>query len=405
VFGGAALMVRLTEHAFVRERDGREGGREGVYDTLIRGGLVVDPSQGIHAAMDVAIAGGRLAALEEAIPEGEAREVVDARGRIVTPGLIDIHTHLYWGVSHYGADADENCVSKGVTTAIEAGSAGAQSFPGLRRYVIERSHTRILPLLNISSIGMAVQAVGELEELRYADRDHARRVVEENRDLIIGMKVRLSTNVVGSNCLEPFKLALEVASDAGIRVMVHIGDTEAPLEEILPVLRAGDILTHTFHGRGHPILDDKGNVLPVVRAAQERGVVLDVGHGQRSFSFPVMQRSLEQGILPTTISSDVHAYDIEGPVFDQATTLSKFLMLGLSLDDVIERSTAVPARVMGMEREIGTLRVGAEGDVAVWDLREGEFTFEDSYQNTLTGRQKLEPVVTLKAGKVFWPVE
>lgn len=171
------------------------------------------------------------------------------------------------------------------------------------------------------------------------------------------------------------------------------------------MLREGDILTHTFHGRGHPIVDGEGNVLPVVRAARERGVVLDVGHGLRSFSFPVMQRVLEQGVLPTTISSDLHAHDLEGPVFDQATTLSKFLMLGLYLDDVIDRSTAVPARIMGMEEEIGTLREGAEGDVAVWDLREGEFTFEDSYGNTMTGHRKLEPVVTLKAGKVFWPVE
>jgi len=375
-----------------------------VYDTLIRGGLVVDPSQGIHERMDLAITHGKVAALQESIPANQARHVVDAQGRIVTPGLVDLHTHLYWGVSHYGLDADENCVMKGVTTALEAGSAGAQNFPGLRRYVIERSHTRILALLNISSIGMAVQAVGELEEPRYADREHARRVVEKNRDLIVGMKVRLSPNVVGANWLEPLRSTLEVAADAGIRVMVHIGDTDAPLEEILPMLREGDVLTHAFHGRGHSILDDEGEVLPVVRAAQERDVWLDVGHGQRSFSFHVMKRALEQGVLPTTISSDLHAHNLAGPVFDLATTLSKFLMLGLSLDEVIERSTEAPARLLGMEGKIGTLQAGAEGDVAVWELREGEFTFEDSYQNTLTGRLKLEPVLTLKGGEMFLPL-
>jgi dihydroorotase len=374
------------------------------YDLVIQGGTLVDPAQKVHAQRDVAFREGRVAAIGEAIPSGEAARVVDARGKIVTPGLIDLHVHVFEGVSHYGIQPDPTCLAKGATTVVDAGSAGADTFPGFRKYVIEASATRIFAQLNISSMGMIAERIGELDDLKWASVPRALEVIEANRDLILGVKVRLTRNsIVGEAAgITPLHRAREAADAAGLPIMVHPqGAWCDSIDDILAVMRAGDILTHSFHGNTHGILDDAGKIRPAVRAARERGVIFDVGHGQGSFRWPVVEAALAQGFPPTTISSDLHHYNLHGPVYDLATTVSKFLFLGLSLDDALSKVTAVPALVIGCVDRAGTLAPGAWGDAVVFDLEEGAFDLVDAAGETRTGRQRLVPRTVVKGGRVY----
>ena len=308
------------------------------HDLLIKNGTVVDPSQGLSAVRDVALSEGKVAAVETGILEGQTAEVFDASGMIVTPGLLDLHIHAFWGVSHYGIEPDPGNVAKGVTTALDVGSAGARTFSAFRRYVLETSATRLYALLNISAMGMISPKIGELEDLRWADVDEAVATGRANGDYILGIKARLSTTQAADNDVDALKRALEAAEALGGFVMIHVGGTKTPLEKLTAMLRPGDVVTHAFHGRSHGILDDAGRVLDGIREAESRGIVFDIGHGQGSFSFDVAEKALAQGFYPGNISSDLHIYNIEGPVFDQITTLSKFMHLGMSLEDVVRLS-------------------------------------------------------------------
>jgi len=372
-----------------------------MYDLVIRNGVVVDPAQGLSERRDVAIQTGRIASVAKEIPPDSAWEVLDAAGHLVTPGLIDIHVHVYPGVSHYGVPPDATCLARGVTTVCDAGSAGADTFDGLRRYVIDVSETRVLAFLNISAIGMVSPLDNELEDLRHASPERAIGVVERNRDLIQGIKVRLSRRHVGRNGLEPLRLARKAAEAVGMPIMVHPGDTDPSLGEILAELRPGDLVTHCFHGRPQGILDGDGKVLPEVMEAARKGIVFDVGHGVGSFSFDVARRALAQGLLPATISSDLHHYNVNGPVFDLATTMSKFLVLGRPLEEVVAKTTSVPARLLGLADRLGSVREGFSADLAVFKLVEGEFEFEDSMKEKMLGRQRLEPVAVIRRGRIY----
>jgi dihydroorotase len=381
----------------------REEEQVAPYDVLIHGGTVIDPAQGIHDRRDVAFRDGKVAAVDREIPSDQAAEVINARDRIVTPGLIDAHVHIYEGVSHYGINPDATCLAHGVTTVVDAGSAGADTFPGFRKYVIEASDTRIFAQLNISSMGMLSQDVGELDDIKWANVPKALAMIEQNRDLILGVKVRLTRflNVGKDAGLKPLFLAREAADAAGLPIMVHPQESWAEsLDQVLAVMRQGDMMTHMYHGREHGILDGEGKIRPSVRAARERGVLFDLGHGQGSFQWDVSERATAQEFWPTTISTDLHKYNIGGPVFDMATTLSKFLQLGMSLDDAFERVTTVPAGVVGMPGKIGTLKPGAEGDAAVFEMREGRFDLVDCVGQTRTGSLRLVPGAVVKAGKV-----
>ncbi|MGH2535379.1 MAG: amidohydrolase/deacetylase family metallohydrolase [Thermomicrobiales bacterium] len=372
------------------------------YDLLIQGGTLIDPAQGVHERRDVAFQDGMVAAVAPEIAASEAAEVIDAVGKLVVPGLIDAHVHVFEGVSHYGIEPDSTCLARGATTVVDAGSAGADTFAGFRKYVIEASATRILAHLNISSMGMISREVGELDDVKWADVPKALQMIERNRDLILGVKVRLTRDsIVGANAgLKPLFLAREAADAAGLPIMVHPQDSwAASLDEILDVMRGGDVLTHCFHGHQHGILDEGGKILSSVRAARNRGVIFDVGHGQGSFNWAVCERALAQDFAPTTISSDLHRYNLHGPVFDLATTVSKFLHLGLELDDAIAKVTSVPAQVVGMAGQIGTLAADAHGDAAVLDLQEGRFDYVDAHGGTRTGGVRLEPVAVVKAGR------
>lgn len=385
---------------------GGETGPEPPYDLLIQGGQVLDPSQNLDTVRDVAIAQGKIARVARDIPVAQAREVLHASGKIVTPGLIDLHTHVFPYVGPYGIEADPYCVRRGVTTVIDAGTSGAFTFPAFRRYNIERAATRIRALLHVVSIGMvagSTPGMGELEDLRYCVPKLAVETARANRGLIVGFKVRFSKQYTGENDYEGMKRAREAADEAGLPLMIHIGGSYTPLQQFLALLKKGDVVTHSFNSHPHGLLDEKGRLLPEVLQARRRGVLFDVGHGAGSFSFEVMEKSLAQGFRPDTISSDLYSANIHGPVYDLVTTLSKFLLLGMGLRDIIERATVNSARVFDLGAEIGTLREGAEADVAVLELRQGDFTFTDSDGKSRRGRQKLFPFTTVRAGRVFMP--
>ncbi|MBI2501602.1 MAG: amidohydrolase/deacetylase family metallohydrolase [Candidatus Latescibacteria bacterium] len=374
------------------------------YDLLLKGGTLIDPAQGIHARRDVTFAGGKVAAVSEDLASAEARQTLDAAGRLVTPGMIDLHVHVFWGVSHYGIEPDPTCLARGATTVVDAGSAGADTFPGFRKYVIEVSATRILAQLNISSQGMLTRDIGEFEIPEYADVGKACAMIEQHRDLILGVKVRLTRHSLVSerSGMLPLQRAREAADAAGLPIMVHPQDAWCDsLDEILALMRKGDILTHCFHGMRCGILDEGGQVRDSVRSAMERGVVFDVGHGAGSFNWAVAERALAQGVVPQTISSDLHVYNVNGPVYDLASVVGKFLHLGLSLDDALAKVTSVPAQIIHLADQLGTLKVGAWGDAVVFERREGEFQLVDSQGQTRTGRQQLFPVAVVKGGKVY----
>jgi dihydroorotase len=374
------------------------------YDLVVRGGTLIDTAQAIHAPMDLAFAGGRVAQVAPHIPAAEANEMVDATGLLVTPGLVDLHVHAFWGVSHYGIAPDPSFVARGATTVVDAGSAGAATFDGFRRYVIDTAATRILARLNISAQGMLLREIGELVNLKWASVPKALATVERHRDVIVGMKVRLSRDrVVGAGGgLQPLLLAREAADAAGLSLMVHAQEAWCDsLADVLAALRAGDVLTHCFHGRSGGVLDDAGNVLPAVHQAIERGVLLDVGHGSGSFDWDVAERAMAGGLVPHTISSDLHTYSVNGPVFDLATTVSKFLYLGLALDDALAKVTEVPARTLNREGQLGTLRPGAIGDAVLLHLQTGSFDLVDAQGKQRHARQKLVPVTVIKGGQVY----
>ncbi|MGE3804369.1 MAG: amidohydrolase/deacetylase family metallohydrolase [Gemmataceae bacterium] len=375
------------------------------YDLLIREGRVVDPSQELSAVRDVAIVAGKVARIAENIDAKSARQVLEAKGKIVTPGLIDAHVHVFDGVAPLGIPADVNCIAKGVTTVLDAGSAGAHTFPAFRKNVINVVDTRVFALLNLSVVGQSTYSkenpYGELLDLRFVNPKLAIRTIEQNRDAILGIKIRLSDNIAGERDLKIVGMAKEAAAAVKLPLMVHIGATHSPLPDILRELRKGDVVTHCFHGREGGILDAKGRVLPDVKKAVERGVHLDVGHGAGSFAFDVAEKALKQDVLPGTISSDVHQFNVHGPVFDLATTLSKFLYLGMSLEEVIRRATMNPAAVFAVPKGLGSLKVGSIADVAIFALDEGDFTFVDAHSKKRIGKQKLRPVATVKAGKPY----
>ncbi|MCC6456559.1 MAG: amidohydrolase/deacetylase family metallohydrolase [Caldilineaceae bacterium] len=374
------------------------------YDLLLKGGDVIDPAQSLHARRDVAFAGGKVATVAESIPADTAGEVVDCSDLLIAPGMIDLHVHVYWGASHYGIWPDTHCVAKGVTTAVDAGSAGADTFPGFRKFIIDTSATRLFAHLNISAQGMLDPDIGELMDIRFARVDRALATIEENRDVILGVKVRLTRRSLVSeeSGIRPLHLAREAADAAGLPIMVHPQDAWCDsLDDILAVMGKGDILTHCFHNMPCGIFDDRGRIRDSVHAAIERGVIFDVGHGAGSFSWQVVESALEQGIQPTTISSDLHIYNINGPVFDLATTATKFLHLGLSLNDTIAKVTAVPADVIHMPGQIGTLAPGAWGDAVVFRQETGEFPLVDSLGIHRTARQRLVPITTVRGGAVY----
>jgi len=376
------------------------------YDLLIRDGEVIDPGAGLRGPMDVGITGGKIVEVAAGLREEDARRTISAKNRIVTPGLVDVHAHVFVNSSDMGENTDRFCNASGVTTVCDAGSAGSANFAGLRFVVDKAVRTRTRAFVNLSAIGIAGTArSGELAHFPYADPEGCARTIAENRDLAIGVKLRYGPGIVWEYTTEPLKMARQAADMAGVPLMIHITGTPLPLPEILAHMRPGDIITHCFHGQDHGIMGpEKQFLLREVVEAQRLGIVFDCAHGRGGhFNFPLIEKALDQGFLPDTISTDLTFMTAtRGPVFDLTTTMSKLMHFGVSIEDVVLRATARPAKIAGLEGTVGTLRPGANADVAILELRDGNFEFRDTDGNTVTGKRRLINQLTIKDGRVLY---
>jgi dihydroorotase len=370
-------------------------------DLLIYGGTVIDPAANVHGRRDLVITSGRVRAVEESLPHGQATRELDATGKLVLPGLIDLHTHVFWG--YHGAHADEACLPRGTTTALDAGSCGANAFEAFKELAVSSSRTHVQAWLNISTVGLIEIRVGELLNLLYVDVERAVSVAEANRDSVVGFKVRISEYVAGADFKPALKLAREAADAAQLPIMVHVGETNDPLPVALAYLRPGDIVTHAYTGRRHGILDYQGKLLPAVVEARQAGVVFDAAHGRRHFGFGAIRHALDQGFVVDTLSSDTSSRSVRDVGYHLPLLMSKLMALGLSLQEVIPLVTSAPARFLGQSERIGTLRPGAVGDVAILESVEGDFTFVDCEGATLEARQRLRPWRTILGGEVVEP--
>ena len=360
-------------------------------DLILRGGRVIDPSQGLDGVRDVGFAGGKVAAIAPRL-DGTGAELRDVSGLIVTPGIIDLHTHVYWGGTSLGIDAEAFCRTSGVTTAVDTGSAGPGNFMGFRKHVIEPSAVRILAYLHVSHAGIYgfsnTVMVGESEDIRLMDPVAAAEVADANRDCIVGIKVRVGRHASGDQGVAPLDIALQVAEETGLPLMAHIDEPPPSYEEVIERLRPGDVLTHAFRPFPNSPATAQGTVKPAVLAARKRGVLFDIGHGMGSFSFKTARAMLANGFAPDTISSDVHALCINGPAFDQVTTMSKFLCLGMSLNEVIKASTENAAFAL-KRPELGSLKPGSVGDATLLSVADGSFDYVDVVGEQLAGRQRI----------------
>jgi dihydroorotase len=375
------------------------------YDLLIRDGEVLDPAAGLKGRLDVAVSGGKIAAVAASIPENEARRTISARGLVVTPGLIDIHAHIFVNAHDMGGHTDRFCQASGVTTLCDASSTGSATFAGLRAVIDGHVRTRARAFVNLSAIGIVgTSRAGELSHFPYADPEGCARTIAENPDLAIGVKLRYGPGLVWEYTTEPVKMARRTAAMAGVPLMIHITDSPIPLPEILAEMAPGDIVTHCYHGRANGIMgQEKQLVLKEVVEAQRYGIVFDCAHGRNHFSFSMIEKALDQGFLPDTISTDLtFTSATKGPVWDLTTTMSKLLHFGMSLDDLVERATAAPARIMGYVGTVGTLRPGANADIALLELRDGNFEMKDSDGNAVTAKRRLIARTTVKDGRVTY---
>jgi dihydroorotase len=382
--GGAAAGAAMLGYA--------RNARAATYDLIIKGGRVIDPSLSLDAVRDVAIVAGKIAAVEADVT-GDAAETIDARGKIVAPGLIDIHTHA--GRSKEGPPL---ALQDGVTGWVDAGSGGADNINEIAS--VARGAPQIgRVLVNIARTGVAPG--GELMDLTRARVDLARGAIARNRDVVVGVKARLSENVAGSNDLEALRRAQEAAAPFNLPVMIHVGQNYSPMRAILSLLKRGDIVTHMYAPPPNSILDDQGRLFPDVTAARRRGVLFDFGNGGGGhFNWDMVERATRQGFWPDTLSTDWNAMSRSNPgVVDFPNVMSKFLMFGMPLSQVIACATVNAARVFDVFNDRGTLNIGAAADVAILELRNGTFEFLDNYNNKRTGTQRLFPVATVLGGK------
>jgi dihydroorotase len=371
-----------------------------MYDLLLKNGRLIDPSQNLDSVMDVAFTDGHVAELGKNIT-GTAAATRDVSGAIVTPGLIDLHTHVYWGGTSIGVDPDALALQSGCTTLVDAGTAGPANLAGMRRHIIEPATARVLVYINASFAGIFAFSkavmVGECTDIRLLNARECVRVAREHQDIVVGVKVRVGQTASGSNGIAPMDIALEIAEELELPVMAHLDFPPPSRKQVIERLRPGDVLTHCFRPFPNAPVRGSGRIFDEVLAARERGVIFDIGHGMGSFGFTTAKAMLENHFLPDVISSDVHSLSIEGPAIDLSYTMSKFLCLGMSLNDVVSATTQAPARAIRRE-DLGTLRPGGTGDATVLTLHEGAFDYTDALGETIKGDKQLRSAGMVRNG-------
>ena len=375
-----------------------------MYDLLIKGGMVIDPSQGISGENDVAVEDGKIARVAPNIPAEEARRVIDVKGKIVTPGLIDLHTHIYDGFNGNGVEADLGGVRAGVTTMVDAGSSGCDTYGGFPRHIIPNNATEIIPFLHICRTGLATTP--DIFSPSSVDLDKTIQVVEESRGTIAGIKARMVSPALEIMGLEMPRMAKRAAKEAGVKLMVHIGDTEKRydakvIHQLLPILEAGDIVTHLFTANPGGVIDAEGKLVPEAQEARERGVWLDTAHGRMNFSFDVGQRVLDQGLMPHCISTDLTLPGRQLTVHSMTEMMTRFLAMEFTLEQVVEMCTLNPAKALGQEDRLGALKPGYPADVSVLEIRDGDWVVYDVVGDSRKVDKAVVPVLTVKRGSVY----
>ncbi len=371
-------------------------------DLLIRGGSIVDPARSCYGTGDVLISGNKISD----VPAGqvvEADKTIEAAGCLVLPGLIDYHAHLYYGGSEIGVPPDSALLPQGVTTAVDQGSTGAANFEHFARTVMSTSEIRIFASLNVSPAGLPTTRYPEMLDSRYFDFPHVRSLFEKYGGQLVSLKVRQSKEVVGELGMEPLKQAVRMASSLGCRVVVHTTNPPGTVEDMISLLRPGDVYAHVYQGKGNHILDDKGKVFPGVRRAGENGVIFDTADGKPHYAFSVARAAIADGFEPDIISSDVTfgtLFDLS--VFGLPLIMSKYLNLGISLHNVVKACTVVPAYLLGMDGKIGTLAPGAYADVAIFKLADAQTKLQDVFGGTLTCSRMLVPQMTILGGRIAY---
>ena len=375
------------------------------YDLALTGGTIVDPGQGLNGRYDIAFKGGLVAHIASRIDPSTVETTVDVTGKVVTPGLIDLHGHFYHGGTSSAVSADKNCLSSGTTTGVDAGSAGFLNYQAMRDYVFPAHRTRLLGFLHIGAAGLTLNGVlgGGLHDLGVIDADQTADHVKANPGFLFGVKVRMHYNAVAPwNAHHAMKKTREAVDQSGSRLMVHVSGTPIPLPEVLEYLGPGDICTHAFNGNPESILDQNGKLRPEVKEAANRGVIMDVAHAGVHCDVEVVKSAMEQGLMPTTISTDIHIAPAERTVYLMNDLISQFHALGMPLEDAVGASTFRPAQVLGMQDSIGSLTPGRSGDAAVFDLREGRFVWHDMAGHNVEGKVRLDTFLTVRAGQVAW---
>ncbi len=377
-----------------------------MYDLVIKGGTVVDPSQGLSGVQDIAVQDGKIAAIQPGIPEEEAVRVIDASGKTVTPGLIDLHTHVLDSFTRMGVQADVGGVYAGVTTMVDAGSAGSATFSAMPRHIIPNSHTEILPLMHICQTGLATTP--DIIAESSIDFEGTLRAVEENRGLVRGIKCRMVSPALEIFGFEMPKLAKRAAKESGIKFMVHIGDAEQRydpnvIRQLLPIMEEGDIVTHFFTTLPGGVLDANGKLVPEAKEAADGGVWLDTAHGRQNFGFDQGRRIIDQGLVPHCISTDLTVPGRLTHVHSMVEMMTRFLAMEFTLEQVVTMSTANPAKAIGEDHRLGSLAVGRQADISVLELKEGDWVVYDVPGEKLTVDKAVIPFVTVKRGEVFAP--
>ena len=377
-----------------------------MYDLLLKGGTVIDPAQDLRGTLDVAVEDGKIARVAANIPKSEARRVIDVLGKTVTPGLIDLHTHVFDGVAANGVHPDIAGVHAGVTTVVDAGSSGCATFGAFPRHILPKCETEVIPLLHICQTGLATNP--DIIAESSIDLESTLRVAREHRGLIKGIKARMVSPALEIFGMEMPRLAKRAARESGVPLMVHIGDTTKRydpnvIRELLPLLEPGDIVTHLFTANPGGVLDTNGKLVPEAKELAARGVWLDTAHGRMNFGFNVGRRVLDQGLTPHCISTDLTIPGRANTVHSMVEIMARFLGMGFTLEQVIAMSTVNPARAISEADRLGSLQTGRQADISVLEVRDGRWVVYDTLRDTMKIDKTVVPVLTVKRGRVFEP--